>query len=264
MRKLFIIGTGRNGSKLVAKIIADSVGSTNVFGEIVGGLEPEFFKNVYLGKIKHSKAVKDFKRSRANIIKGLEVIYVEKNHLIVPVLNIVLEAYPDALFLYVPRNSKDIIRSLYTRKVYENIDSVYEKGRLVPNKKDKYYLVWKNMNKFEKVCWYVYTMTCMCEDFLKSLDKNTYRVLSYEDIVNKPDKFEDIFNWLCFSFNIDSIKNILSVQQGSSARSIEELSFKVNKNKIKNSQHWKDWSAEKNKIYNKTFYEKINNIATPR
>ena len=53
-----------------------------------------------------------FKESRDKAINKLDTIYTEKNHLIVPILDCVYEAYPDALFLYVSRCPKDIVRSL--------------------------------------------------------------------------------------------------------------------------------------------------------
>lgn len=253
MKKLFVIGTGRNGSKLTAKIIAEAAGNKNVFGEVHHSLRPVFFKNSYLGNISKEATISAFKNSRDQAIMKAEHIYVEKNHLLVPILNQVITAYPDALFLYVKRNPKDIIRSLYSREVYTGARNMYEDGRLTPAAVDLWYTAWGSMNKFDKVCWYVATMIDMCEDFLKQLPEKAYRVVSYDDFVDKPTVFEPIFNWLGFDFDLSATKRVLNVQQGSSARSEGELSFKVNKNKLKNSQHWKDWSTDKERAYAKFF-----------
>ena len=48
--KTFIIGTGRNGSKLTGKVLGTAISDNNRFGEIHHGLKPIFFKDAYLGK----------------------------------------------------------------------------------------------------------------------------------------------------------------------------------------------------------------------
>jgi len=256
MKKLFIIGTGRNGSKLTGKILGTAINKKNRFGEIHHGLKPIFFRDVYLEKISKSNAIRKFKISRDKAIENLSgEIYTEKNHLVVPILECVCEAYPDALFLYVYRYPKDIIRSLYSRNVYTGDKNVYEEGRLEPNKSDKYYKLWANMNKFEKVCWYVSTMMFMCDNFLKNLDNDSYRIISYNDFVKDHSLFVPIFDWLSLDFDIKKIDKILSVQIGSSARSKSELNFKVNNSKIKNTPHWNKWSDKQNEIYRRFFDE---------
>lgn len=251
MKKLFIIGTGRNGSKLISHILSTSINNTNMFGEVHGGIDPVFFKNVYMEKT----TIEKFKSSRDSIMSRISGIYVEKNHLVVPILNNILDIYPDAVFLYVSRNKKDIIRSLYSRNIYEGHKNKYEEGRLSPNNKDKYYSSWKKMNKFEKVCWYVYTMTTMCDVFLNKLPESQYRIIAYDDFVKERWLLKFVFDWLNLDFNMEKVNGILDKQIGSSVRSENELNFKVNKNKIKNTQHWKDWSKEKKTTYGR-FFEK--------
>ena len=254
MKKLFIIGTGRNGSKLTAKVFSTSVNSKHIHGEIHHGLDPIFFKKAYLGQTSKDKIINEFRQSRNKAIKAGNRIYIEKNHLIVPILNQVLEAYPDALFLYVSRNPKDIIRSLNARAVYQNGTTKYDLGRLSPAKNDKYYGVWSTFTKFEKVCWYVSTMMNMCERFIHYLPTYQYRIIAYENFVKNPSVFKEIFEWLELEFNFEKIKGILGTQIGSSARSQKEVSYKIiNKGKFKNTQHWKDWSDERKEIYRRFF-----------
>lgn len=256
MKKLFIIGAGRNGSKLTGKIIGTSIDLKYRHGEIHHGLDPIFFKNGYMGSMSKEQVVKKFKSSRDEPIKKYSEFYVEKNHLIVPILNQVLAAYPDAMFLYVRRNSKDIIRSLYTRNVYSGLKNKYEDGRLSPNKEDGYYTEWGKFGKFEKVCWYVYTMTKMCEKFLNKLPQDQYKVVAYEDFVKDPSVFKDVFKWLGVRFDLEKIKGVLDIQIGSSARSPKEVGYKIVKpGHFKNAQHWKDWSDKKKAIYRRFFGE---------
>lgn len=253
MKKLFIIGTGRNGSKLTAYIMTQTTGPECLFGEIHHGLNPIFFKSVYDESITKTDAIRRFKNSRDSAMEGLADIYIEKNHLIVPILEQVLQAYEDAMFLYVPRYPKDIIRSLYSRNVYSGQRNIYEDGRLAPNTQDPYHNKWNKVGKFEKVCWYVFTMTKMCTTFLDKLDSSKYYILSYDDFTKDPMTFKDVYEWVGLEFDIDKIKSILGQQQGSSARAASELNFEVNPQKVKGTQHWKDWSEEKNEIYGRFF-----------
>jgi len=204
MKKLFIVGTGRNGSKLTGKVIGTAVSSEYRYGEIHHGLDPVFFKDGYLGSISKEQVIRRFKSSRDKPMSRCNKIYVEKNHLVVPILNQVLEAYPDALFLYVSRHPKDVIRSFYSRNVYKSSNkNKYEIGRLVPNKNDKYYKLWDGFNRFEKSCWYVSTMMSMCEKFIHYLPRYQYRIVAYENFVKDHSVFKEVFEWLELEFDLE-------------------------------------------------------------
>ena len=134
-----------------------------------------------------------------------------------------------------------------------NSKDPYDLGRLTPNKDNKYFTDWTSMCRFEKVCWYVSTMTAMCTDFLARLDNSSYRIISYDTFVKDHSLFENVFNWLDLNFDINKIDKVFSKQIGSSARSKSELNFEVNERKIKNTKHWKNWSDKKKDMYIKFF-----------
>jgi hypothetical protein len=256
MKKLFIIGTGRNGSKLTGRIISTAVNRSNMFGEIHNNLFPIFFKDAHHGKVSTNEVIKIFKNSRDQAMRNLKEIYVEKNHLVVPILECVKKAYPDALFLYVKRNPRDIIRSLFARGHYSSTDkgNIYAEGRLTPNNEDLYNSDWSRFSSFEKVCWYVKKMTEMCEKFLDKLPKSDYNVISYEEIVENPSVLKGVFEWIGLNFDLEAIKGILGKQWGSSARSPKEVNFKiVDEKKFKRTPHWKKWSDEQKEIYRRFF-----------
>jgi hypothetical protein len=256
MRRVFIIGTGRNGSKLTDRVLSTAVNDSNRFGEIHGGLFPIFFRDAYHGFIPKNDVVARFKQSRDQAMAPLKDFYVEKNHLIVPILNQVKEAYPDALFLYVPRHSKDTVRSFMARNHYSSTDrgNVHADGRLTPSIKDPYHSAWGEFSPFEKICWYVSTMTEMCKKFLDKLPNSDYNILPYETLVKQPSMTEDVFSWLDLNFDLEAIESILNRQWGSSARSPEEVDFKIiDEKKFKRTPHWNKWSEEQNEIYGRFF-----------
>lgn len=219
MKKLFIIGTGRNGSKLTGKVIGTVVDIKNRFGEIHHGLKPIFFKDVYMGKIPKDDAVKRFKKSRDRAMKSRE-IYTEKNHLIVPMLDQVYEAYPDALFLYVERDPKRIVGSFMSRSTYKDSEknNPYGQGRLEPNKNDPFFNKWSTMSRLEKVCWYVYTMRNMIEKFLDKLKEDAYYVIKYEDFCKDRAQFRPVIEWLGFDYDAPKVKAVFSVKYGTKSK----------------------------------------------
>lgn len=252
MKKLFIIGTGRNGSKLTAKIFS-TVTSKHVFGERHHGLDPIFFKDAYMGKISKQESVRKFKQSRDSAMKNIQDIYIEKNHLIVPILNEVLLAYPDALFLHVTRDPKESVRSFFARNVYTGKNDIYEIARLSPrseSEKSK----WDHFIRFEKACWYIFTMTKMCDSFLYKLPAFQYRIVSYNSFIEDPLLFKPVFDWVGLEFDEGKTKDVLSVQLGSSCRSPSEVSFEISRpDKFTNTPHWENWSDNQKKIFKRYF-----------
>jgi hypothetical protein len=255
MKKIFIIGTGRNGSKLCAKVLSTAINDSNIFGEVHSGLMPKFFKDAYHGLISKSEVVRRFKQSRDHSMRDAKGFYVEKNHLIVPILDQIKEAYPDALFIYVDRYSKDIVRSFLARDTYSGTKTgMYEEGRLTPAKDDPYFYEWNNFSQFEKICWYVDVMKKMCIEGLDKMPSSDYIRISYELMVAQPNELAELFFWLDLTCDFNKIEEILSRQWGSSARSPEEVGFRViDEKKFKRTPHWGEWSEEQNEAYRRFF-----------
>ena len=243
MTTLFIIGTGRNGSKVSAHCLSANLKSkeTDLHGEIHGGINPLWFKKCYKGKIDKGSIINTFKKSRDEEINKCKEIYIEKNHLLVPILNEINEIYPDAKFLYIPRNPKDIIRSYAARNPYkpEKMTGTYGEGRLTPRNDDPIMPEWKTWNNFEKSIWYVYEMTRMINEFLETIPKKQYKLLSYEQFTSKPSSFRKIYNWLKLDYDLKKIKDVLNAPIGSSCKD--------------KAPHWLDWTDEQKNIYDRFF-----------
>ena len=222
--KLFIIGTGRNGSKLAAHCMTANLSSksTDLHGEIHGGLDPAWFLYCYQRIFDADIIAAKFKESRDAEIAECEKIYIEKNHLIVPILNIIRgRCYSDAKFLYIERNPADIVRSLANRDPYvpSNMNNEYGRGRLRPISGNQYRGEWDSYwNNFDKTCWYVFEVIKMIDLFMPTVDSKNLRVLSYNDMVHHTEKFEEVYDWAGLDYDLNKIKKVLSKPIGTSCK----------------------------------------------
>lgn len=242
MKKVFIIGTGRNGSKLLAAML--ETGSNAVlYGENHDGPEPRWFKEIYEGKGDLKGRMVRFKDIRGLRFKDDQGVYVEKNHLLAPILKQLPKLWPEAKFLYLKRNSRSVIRSFVERNWYseEDLAGEYGKGRLVPKKGPK---KWAKKSTFEKCCWLYFEYSRMLEEFFKQIDDDHIRIVKYKQLSNDA-YMKAIFNWCEIAdFNEFKLIDIRKQQFGT---------------KTENTPKYKDWSDEWKTIYEayKTSFQEI-------
>jgi len=167
---VFLIGTGRNGSKLLANVLKTG-SNIKVFGEVEdNGPQPLWYKELYMGIGDRPGRMARFRDLRNKRIEecGKE-IYLEKNHLLAPILDELPALWPDAYYIYLKRNSKQTLRSMFARGWYTEKDKgEYADGRLCP-KDDK----WSDSDTpFKKTCWLYFLYRALCEDFVNAGDKH--------------------------------------------------------------------------------------------
>ncbi|GAG88010.1 unnamed protein product, partial [marine sediment metagenome] len=113
---------------------------------------------------------------------------------------------------------------------------------------------WNNFSQFEKICWYVDVMKKMCINGLDKMPSNDYIRVSYELMVTQPIELGELFSWLDLPCDFNKIEEVLNRQWGSSARSPEEVDFKIiNEKKFKRTPHWDTWSEGQNEVYGRFF-----------
>jgi hypothetical protein len=213
-----MIGTGRNGSKLLTEIL--SLG-TNIskFGEVGEGPYPEFYKLAYEGTLKH-KAIKTiWLNYRLERMKESKEIYLEKNHLIVPILNTVNECFPNSKFIRLRRDHDETFRSFMNRPTYEEseLSGSYGRGRLIPRKNSAYYANWDKKNKGVKVEWLINEYDDMCDNFLIRISSNRYRSVWYRNKIFDIHVMKSLYEWIGIKgYDEEKIKEIMKIQLGTS------------------------------------------------
>lgn len=218
-KQVFIIGTGRNGSKLLADLL--TIGSNiTKFGEILpNGPYPDMYKAVWLGFISQDYFKEVWFKAREDRMSDCGKIYLEKNHLIVPVLDMVNECYPESMFIYIKRDYEKVFRSFISRGTYydKKLDN-YERGRLSPRSDDKLYYKWNSISREEKVRWLINTYSRLCEEFVSFLDMDRYRVINYEEFsVVDNHVIANLYDWIGIDgYNPRWVNDVLSIQKGTS------------------------------------------------
>lgn len=239
-RRVFIIGTGRNGSKLLAECLKTG-DNVSVYGEVdINGPEPIWYKELYEGIGNRKDRMVRFKALRNERFTKSKAVYVEKNHLLNVILHEILEMWPDALFLYLKRNSKKTIRSFLKRDYYseKDLQGEYGKGRIRPVDH------WGDESTFEKCCWLYTEYTWMCLQFKKSCPEDQFRTIKYSQLINKdqPSFLKGVFNFCGIEdFNEFRILSALSKPMGTDSNDQPDP---------------KDWSKEWKKIH-KSYISKL-------
>ena len=237
---VFLIGTGRNGSKLLANVLKTG-SNIKVFGEVEGsGPQSIWYKELYMGIGDRPGRMARFKDLRNKRIEecGKE-IYLEKNHLLAPILDELPALWPDAYYIYLRRNSKQTLRSMLARGWYTKKDKgEYADGRLCP--KDG---IWSDSRThFEKTSWLYWQYRAMCEDFVNDHNKNIIPA-KYTQLTD-PKFYKKLFEILKIEgYNEGKIKKAIKKKYGTSTDH-EKYKFDEEQEKIHNQ--FKDIFALRN------------------
>jgi len=248
MNKVFLIGTGRNGSKLLASCLGTG-NNVKVYGEAGDdGPNPGWYKELYSGIGNFDDRMVKFKGIREKRFQD-DIVYVEKSHLIVPILLGILRNWPDAKFIYLKRNSKQVIRSFLERNWYakKDMEGEYGKGRLVPISNEEKFL--NDMENIEQCCWLFYEYTRMIVEFKEACPNKQFLEIKYSDLIDKdnPNYLKSVFKW-CGINDFNEFK-VLSCQS------------KIYGTATEDTPKFKDWAKSWKTIYKayKTSFEDLTN-----
>lgn len=148
----FILSTGRCGSTSIADLI-------NLSPDCICFHEPEPIlikeSTQYLyHQYPHKKLVSLLQKTRKPTHDNVE--YGESNlklSFIVPALN---DAFPNAKYIWLIRDGRDVVSSMYARKWYNKWETgIWDEWRIQGNKTGSFSdNKWNKMDPFEKCCWY--------------------------------------------------------------------------------------------------------------
>lgn len=185
VRPVFVLSTGRTGTTFLGTVL-------DRIPEVVARHEPQpdcFDLGVMMSeeRISPTRARTIVRACRwwvGDLVRENRArVYVEANHYLFSLVPILSEVYPDAHFVRIVRDGRDVVRSFYDRSMYAlscNYD--YPRADRVPG--DRWAEEWGALDRFEKICWYWQFKDRYLVDALKEI--------SEERIVNL--RFEDIFD----------------------------------------------------------------------
>ena len=151
----FFMSTARSGSKWLANLLdtASSLKCNHEFSlnhRYIDG-ELKFEKRTNHGLIdflKNEKLIRELLIESRDYIENLPCDYGETNVYLERVFPIMKEVFPDAMFIHLHRDPRDVVRSILNRGWYDTPgDSKHPEMEVYG---------WPNFSQFEKACYYVF------------------------------------------------------------------------------------------------------------
>tara|TARA_Y100001958_G_C21118313_1_gene463185 strand:- start:11 stop:877 length:867 start_codon:yes stop_codon:yes gene_type:complete len=222
MKKVFILGTGRCGTKSFTKIFAKVTNTFSMHEGIyhkdgkkisIGDLK-EINKYIYYESKDWKKSIEEIRsskgeaqkivanlfRKRLDLIKECEnnnLHYVDINPYGYWAIHHIIRHYPDAKFVHLIRNGYDVVKSYYLRKKTTYSDHIeeskyssirtsagkYLSGKPIPRDvKNKN--LWKNYDRVQKISWFWAEVNRIIDSELNNVSDNNKFLFKLEDLSN--------------------------------------------------------------------------------
>ncbi len=148
----FVLGVGRSGTKFFANLLNED-DKAIVFHEAVsedGKLSQLCIKNPGVG----DKYIKNFRKKLIyERLKNKEFeVYGEVNGRLRYMYDGLSKEFTSAKFVHLVRDGRDVVSSLMNRSHYK--DKGHSSFKFYPRKDEEYYSEWRDLGRFEKVCWF--------------------------------------------------------------------------------------------------------------
>lgn len=240
IRPIFIVSTGRTGTKFLAKYF-------NSFNTIYAVHEPlPTFLHMGIKYAQSKNSLGDVAgsilRKRSHIYRNVERsganIYIECNNRLFSLVKPLIKAFNDPKIIHIVRDGRDFVRSGMSRGWYLEGDPLPRiSAKMFPD--DKYYSTWNELTQFEKIVWLWQKQNKLISQDLKGY-KNGITI-----------RFEDIFYTENFS-GLKSMMDFLEIQLDQGFSTFAKLQErKINKTKKYSIPHWKDWDESMKDSFDK-------------
>ncbi len=201
----FILGTGRCGTTSLASSLS-TINGICCLHEPEPILIEESSQYLY-SKMTSEEIVRILHQTRKTKVKG--DMYGESNQCLSFIVEPLLEAFPDAKFVWILRNGIDFVNSAYNKKWYIDEEKIHllkndglrrwASSRIQANKlgimSNEH---WGQMDQFEKCCWYWVYTNDLIEKKKELIKSKNFFFLKLEDINNK---YPELVRFLGFTPN---------------------------------------------------------------
>ena len=255
MKKVFVFGTGRCGSKTLYEIFKTvplthanhegvwydrlgrkkSMGSFRDFNKIAFYRKnSNFYKKSYLADQdeKIVRAMDRFFERRRKMMSDIEgkFNYIDINPYSYLFITYIIKNYPDAKFIHLVRDGREVVRSFHERTgttypngVLEKDYTGWQSGKPIPMTEDEHYYNWKNYDRFKKICWFWNFVNKEIIRRLEPVRESNKMVLRLEDL--SEDKISNILSFLKLGKSFDKSKvSVHNVGRKNKIEWIEERS----------------------------------------
>lgn len=252
--QVFILSTGRSGSQTIASVL-------NQHPEIQGSHEPhwQFFKlstEYEYGIISREFLLEKLHEiyTEAGVVNR-NFVYAESDQKLSNMVDLLIEIFPDAKFVWCIRSPEKFVKSAYTRGWYTEKNEFDKNGRLLlnPDYSSRACRVegprvgsvneekWESMDSFEKCCWYWSYWNLRIERQLSSLPQNKWLMINIDHLDNELDNLKDFLRIDDFDF--------VTVHKNKAHKTYKKTynSFQFSKNQLEQLEEW--CGALKNKWF---------------
>lgn len=177
----FIIGLGRSGTKLLTEIL-NQMDIAIVFHEPVLK-DYKAIVRAHKSNIELMKYITNFRKKYIYLLlrnKNFQ-IYGEVNSNLRYHIKELKSIFPNAKFLHIVRDGRDVVRSIMARKHYTG-DRIGHHN-IIPKTSDPFYIKWKELTRFEKICW-------LWKDSNNYIGKYIQKFVNFETLINNYDYFQ--------------------------------------------------------------------------
>lgn len=249
---IFILSTGRSGSKFVAELL-------NLSPNISAFHEPrpslQYFSNFAYHHQREEKNLTNIvNAARMELLLEIFIknkIYVESNQCLSFFAPVLAKLFKKSKFIHLIRHPGDFIRSAI-RKGWHKNDSIWESGRVKMTDKK----LWHRLDHIEKLAWVWNSTNKYIENFKQKIEKKRIIDIRIEDLSRSNEKIH-----LLWKFT--------KAQKINFQRVNELINLKINKLKIRNDEPanirkiseyplYRDWNPEMKKTMKKT----VKNLAS--
>ncbi len=238
---VFILSTGRAGSKFMAKLLALSPRITS-FHEPRPTLQ-YFSNHAFHNQTEKSALSKMIDAARMESILDVFIkdkIYAESNQCLTFFAPVIAGLFRNSRFVHVWRHPGDFVRSAICKGWHKN-DSIWESGRVqMPDQNQ-----WAQLDHIEKLSWVWATTNAFLEDFKSRISPGRSLTLKLEDLLERR---EEIDRLMAFAGGEKLPEKEVEALR---ARRINELVIHPNEppnmHKIPSFPAYSDWTGEMKK-----------------
>jgi|Deesub1362A_J573_1020465.scaffolds.fasta_scaffold00470_10 hypothetical protein len=219
----FILAIGRSGTKFLADLLNKAPDACVVHEPVKDDFQA--YQEAFHSEEKAKRYIQGFRKKEIYLRVRNQPIhsYGEVNSVLRRHCYALKEAFPNATFVHLVRDGRDVVRSMMSRKTMTADDP--NTRRIYPKRGDPWRDKWPEMSRFERLCWYWQVEN----RYLRSCIKRTVQL---ERIVSSYEYFSD-----------EVLKPLnLEIPEG-----IWQEAVKSPKNVTREYKlpHWSEWEQEK-------------------
>ena len=228
---LFILSTGRCGTKFLTKIFTKSQQTW-----VEHSPKPELAHQsslIYRNNVSNEALKWSFIHARLDILSQIykaNLKYIETNNRITLYAPAIAEILPKSKFIHLIRHPGEFVRSGMRRGYYERINPE-KSGHLIPRLDDPVFKQWPNWDRIEKIAWQWNEINQTIEEFRETIESNRFLRITSDQLF-----FEDSIFAKISQFTGISLPDGIEIEK------IKK--YPVNRQRTGYFPKYSDWSVE--------------------